>query len=318
MNKPPASLKTAFLARAGNRWAQAEPARRLNILKALSDLFDQFHQRGLADPHCAQRLAQGSDLEHLQRVAEMLLAKHLWDNGFSLTSGRAGPDFHASKDGYSVWVELVTPEPQGIDPSWLGTSHQEGVWTYPHEAIALRYTSALKEKHEKLVGRDGCKPGYLTQGIVRQEEPYVIAINQHLLHGRCPSLGGISQVPVAAEVVYAIGPQQLHLNAATGKVVHADHSHRPLLQKVKPAGGCVGVPADSFLNPAYDPVSAVWALDLQEAALLAPSKERLPHVHLAATIHNVRATNRVPSHLLPSQEDWIGEVTASSITLKRL
>ncbi len=218
MSKPPASLKTAFLARAGNRWAQAEPALRLNILNALSDLFDEFHQRGLADPHCAQRLAKGSDLEHLQRVAEMLLAKHLWDHGFSLTSGRAGPDFRASKDGYSVWVELVTPEPKGIDPAWLGPSHQEGVWTYPHEAIALRYTSALKEKHEKLVGRDGNKPGYLTQGIVRQGEPYVIAINQHLLHGRCPSLGGISQVPVAGEVVYAIGPQQLHLSAATGRL----------------------------------------------------------------------------------------------------
>lgn len=318
MRPPISSLKNAFLSRVQQRWALAQPVRCLGILRALSGLFDQFHLQHLADPHFAKLLAHGSDLEHQQRVAEMLLAKHLWDHGFSLTSTRVGPDFKASKDGYSVWVELVTPEPKGIDPAWLSTAHQDGVWTYPHEAIALRYTSALKEKHEKLVGRKGSKPGYLAQGIVDYGEPYVIAINQHLLHGRCPSLEGISQVPVAGEVVYAIGPQQLHLSAATGQVVHADHSHRPLLEKLKPSGGFVGVPADSFLNPAYDPVSAVWALDLQEAALLPRSKVRPPSVHLAAMIHNARATARVPSHFLPSQEDWIGMVTPSSITLKRL
>jgi len=312
------AFKSTFLFRVQQRWAGAQTLRRQCIHNVLSNLFDEFHLLGLADPHFAKLLAHGSELEHQQRMAEMLLAKHLLDHGFSLDSARVGPDFKASKDGYAVWIELITPEPKGIDPGWLSASHQDGAWTYPHDAIALRYTAALKEKHEKLVGRKGAKLGYLAQGIVAHGEPYVIAINQHLLHGRYHSLEGISQVPVAAEVVYAIGPQQLHLNPLSGKIVDADHSHRPFLNKIKPAGGCVGVPTDTFLNPAYDPISAVWALDLQETALLPRSMVRLPNVHLAAMIHNARATARVPSHFLPSQEDWIGMVAPSSITLKRL
>lgn len=318
MRTPLSTLKGDFLSRVQLRWAQAQSPNGMGVHRALSAQFDRFHLHGLADPHFAKLLAYGTDFEHQQRVAEMLLAKHLWDHGFSLQSAPAGPDFKASKDGHTVWVELITPEPMGIDPDWLITSHQTGVWTYPHDAIALRYTAALKEKHEKLVGGRDKNAGYLAQGIVGHGEPYVIAINQHLLHGRYHALEGISQVPVAAEVVYAIGPQQLHLSKATGGVVGADHSHRPLLNKIRPTGGCVGVAADTFLNPAYDPVSAIWALDLQEAALLPRSARCLTTAHLAATIHNTRAIASIPPRLLPSQEDWIGTVTPSFITLKRL
>lgn len=311
-------LKVEFLDRVGQRWAKSPLRRRLELLEALSALFDQFHRLGLADPHFSRLLARGSQVEHHQRLAEMLLAKHLWDDGFSLTSASAGPDFNAAKNGHSVWIELVTPEPKGINPHWLSASHREGVWTYPHEAIALRYTSALKEKHQKLVGEPGKSAGYLAKGIVLPGESYVVAINQHLLQGAFRSLNGISQAPVAGEVVYAIGPKQLHLSRSTGLALHSDHAHRPSLSKAKQAGGTVGVPADSFLNPAYDPVSAVWALDLQEATLLTRSAPRFAAVHLSAMIHNERATSRVPTHFLPTQEDWIGRTTASSIELYRL
>lgn len=311
-------LKVEFLDRVGQRWTKPPLRRRLEVLQKLSTLFDQFHQMGLADPHFSRLLARGSHAEHHQRLAEMLLAKYLWVDGFSLTSASAGPDFNAAKNGHSVWIELVTPEPKGIDPHWLNVSHQEGVWTYPHEAIALRYTSALKEKHQKLVGDPGKSAGYLAKGVVLPGESYVVAINQHLLQGAFRSLNGISQAPVAGEVVYAIGPQQLHLSRSTGQALHSDHAHRPSLSKAGQAGGRVGVPADSFLNPAYDPVSAVWALDLQEAALLSSSAPHFPAAHLSAVIHNERATSRVLPHLLPAQEEWIGRTTASSIELCRL
>lgn len=318
MRMPLATLKLEFLNRVAQRWARARPGSRSNLVQTLSALFDQFHLLRLADHHFALQLARGAEVVHHQRLAEMLLAKHLLDHGFALSSASVGPDFRATKDGRSLWIELVTPEPKGIDPEWLSAAPSEGVWSFPHEAIALRYTSALKEKHEKLMGVKGKRPGYLAQGIVAPGEPYVIAINQHLLHGRYHALEGISQVPVAGEVVYSIGPQQLHLNPSTGRVVGADHAYRPSLNKIRPAGGCVGVPADSFLNPAYAAVSGVWALDLQEAALLPSAATEPPVVHLAAMIHNMNATARVHPHLLPSQADWIGTATATSITLNTI
>jgi len=317
MNQHSSALKSDFLRRVSHRWRRATDTNRGQLLTSLSALFDRFHDLGLADPHFSQRLANGSDNEHQQRLAEMLLAKHLWDRGFTLSSSNEGPDFRASKDNISAWIELVTPEPIGIDAGWLAPQ-QEGVWSYPHCEIALRYTSALKEKHEKLVGTKASRPGYLKKGVVGPADPYVIAINQHLLQGSFRTLDGISQTPTACEVLYGVGPQQIHLDAATGQAKRFDHSYRPGLSKVRADGGKTIVPAESFLNPDYAPVSAVFALDLQEEALVTPTLETQRQCHLAAVVHNIGALNPIPHNFLPGQEHWTALTTSSSVELIRI
>ena len=310
-------LKSKFLQRVRQRWQLARQDCREQVETSLSTLYDQLHDLGLADPHFAQRLANGNTHEHQQRLAELLLAKHLWDNEFTLTSSSEGPDFQARKDIFSVWIELVTPEPVGIDPGWL-SSQQDGVWSYPHREIALRYTSALKEKHEKLVGTKTSHPGYLKKGIVGISDPYVIAINHHLLQGSFRTLNGISQIPTACEVLYGVGPQQIHLDLPTGRAERLDHSHRPGLIKMRVGGGVVTVPSDSFLNQDYAPVSAVYALDLQEEVLVSPVLDTQTKCHLAAVVHNVSARNPLPHHFLPGQEHWTARTTSTSIELARI
>jgi type I restriction enzyme S subunit len=92
----------------------------------------------------------------------------------------------------------------------------------PHEAMLLRWTAAIKEKAEKLLGSvDGSRVGYLTKGTVRSDEAYVIAINGRMLRRLGSSLLGISQFPFAAEAVFAFGPYELHLDRKTLKVVEA-------------------------------------------------------------------------------------------------
>lgn len=317
MNQPSSALRSDFLRRVSHRWRRATDNSRGQLLTSLSELFDRFHDLGLADPHFSQILARGNDNEHQQRMAEMLLAKHLWDHGFTLTSSREGPDFRASKENFSAWIELVTPEPVGIAPGWLAPQ-QTGVWSYPHREISLRYTSALKEKHEKLVGRKGYRPGYLKNGIVGPADPYVIAINQHLLQGNFRTLDGISQIPTACEVLYGVGPQQIHVHSATGQVERLDHSHRPGLSKVRADGGTAIVPAEGFLNHDYAPVSAVFALDLQEEALVTLTLGTQKKCHLTAVVHNIGALNPLPHHFLPSQEHWTASTTSSAIELSRI
>lgn len=305
--------KTDFLRRVENRWHAARPHYRDQLVKELSAMFDQFHDLGLADLHFSQRLALGRDSEHQQRLAEMLLAKYLLDHGFTLTSTHTGPDFKATKGNTSVWIELVTPEPCGIAPDWLSIGN--GVSSYPHTEIALRYTSALKEKHEKLTGSAKNQGGYLGKGIVSGSDSYVIAINQHLLQNCFRTLDGISQIPTACEVLYSVGAQQFHLDRATGKIVDADHSHRPSLHKESLDGKVASIPADSFLNPTYTPVSAVMALDLQEEALITPDPGTPKKEHLAAVIHNLHALNPIPSRFLPAQEHWIAKMSESALEL---
>jgi len=84
----------------------------------------------------------------------------------------------------------------------------------PHEAMLLRWTAAVKEKAEKLLGNSvsGVK-GYLQKGLAGTNDIYVVAVNARLLRGpNFASVTGISQFPFAAEAVFAIGPYAVNIS----------------------------------------------------------------------------------------------------------
>lgn len=271
-----------FLKRLETSWSKARPHYRAELAAKVGALYDRFMDEHLADPEFAKQIALGDSSTHVQRMGELLLAGQLWDWGFRLSSQSEGPDFRATKGGQSVWIELITPTDAGIPRKQPA---------YPHVDIALRYTAGIKEKHEKLVGRPCGKPGYLANGIVAANEPYVIAFNQHLLLSVPRTLGGISQRPTAVEVLFAVGPIQLHIDRETRKVVGRDNAYRPQLLKKTD----VKVPADSFLHSAYAPVSAVLALDLVlEKFITTDPDHYLLRDNLSAMVYNPNANN--PSH----------------------
>ncbi len=305
MNKkiPPTStnLRSQFLARLSTDWSKARAHYRAEIVSKVGNLYDRFIDEKLADSEFSKLIAEGNKAAFQQRLAELLLAGQLWDWDFTLSSGREGPDFFVSKNGQSAWIELTTPEPAGIAPSWLNTTHQ-GVMTFPHKEIALRYTSAIKEKHQKLVGNPSGKPGYLTNGVVTKNEPYVIAVNQHLLQGGFRQLNGISQRPVACEVLFGIGPMQLHFDRDTREIINQDHACRPQIHKNNDAE----VQADSFLDPTYGPVSAVLALDLVlEKFITSDPDHFLMRENLSSMVYNPKAHNPLPFHWIPAQSHWV-------------
>jgi hypothetical protein len=58
---------------------------------------------------------------------------------------------------------------------WLQSKLDE-VITLPHEAILLRWTAAIKEKAEKLLGNaDKGIAGYIDKGVVGAEDSFYIA-----------------------------------------------------------------------------------------------------------------------------------------------
>lgn len=284
------------------------------MLSRIGDIYDRFMDEGLADPHFTKQIIELNDYVHEQRMAELLLADHLWGLGFSLKSQTVGPDFLATKDGHSAWIELITPTPAGINPAWL-TPSPEGVWKYPYDEIALRYTAAFKEKHERLVGTVEGKLGYLARDIVGQHETYVIAVNQHLLQPSFRTLSGISLIPTACEILFAVGQQQLHLDRTTGAVLDRDYAHRPNISKA----GCVQVPADSFLNPAYAQVSAVFAVDLVLEKFITPDSDHLlMREDLTLMVYNPLTSNPLPPRWIPAQSHWtakIGEDVIEVVTV---
>jgi hypothetical protein len=270
-------------------WKRAQPANATIAVEFLTSIYDRFRAEGLADPTFETQLARGSTQTYCQRVAELLLADMLWKDGFSLKSSSAGPDFHITKEGKSAWVELQTPQPMGIPPEYLErpgkTPVARGV---PHNAINLRWTSAIAEKNRQL-------RRYLQSGIVKADEPYIIAVNARLLNPMAMTgLYGVSQKPAPVEVLFSLGPIQIEIDRATGEIVDQYHQHRPRIEKL---GSETGVEADTFLDSRNACVSAVLGLDLLEQVALKGE-------HHSALVYNPLAINPVSPRWITAQEHW--------------
>lgn len=207
----------------------------------------------------------------------------------------AGPDFLTVENGRKIWIEVTCPQAAGVPSYWDEVNVNEVV-DFPHKEILLRWTAAIKEKSEKLIGSlNGSVKGFIEKGIVGPEDAYVIAVNGcQLRHGPFSYLFGISQFPFAAEAVFAIGPYQMRINRETLEQVGAEHSYRPEIEK--PSGATV--PAYTFLDPRFRPISAIWAVDINGASVIGNDDPM-------AVVHNPNAFVSIPLGLLPAHDEYV-------------
>jgi len=262
----------------------------------LTNVCNSFVTSGLADSKFTKELCSGTEAKFWSCVSEALLAAHLRKAGLNpAPSPGGGPDFQVIDNGRKIWIEVICPEPTGVPADWLTVQYDKAV-NFPHEQIILRWTSAIKEKAEKLIGSlDGTVKGYIEKGIVAPEDAYVIAVNgRQLRHGPFPALTGISQFPFAAEAVFAIGPYQIKINRDTLEQTGTGHQHRPLISKPKGAP----VPAYTFLDERFRPISAIWAVDVDGTSVFGSSEPM-------AVIHNPNAFNQIATGYLPAHDEYV-------------
>jgi type I restriction enzyme S subunit len=266
-------------------------------------------ESGLADGKFASELVSGKDGKFWARASEALIAERLRGKTFPpRTVVGVGPDFLVLDGNRRIWIEIICPEPAGLSAEWLSAPTGVAV-SFPHEQILLRWTSAIKEKAEKLIGSvDGKIKGYLASGIVEPDDAYVIAVNGcQLRSGPFPALMGISQFPFAAEAVFPIGPYQLHINRETLKVADKGHQHRPYVTNKNGAQ----VPAYTFLDSRFNPISAIWAVDLNGASAIGNSEPMV-------VVHNPNAINPVAPGYLPCDSEYIAKPTGNDFLLEKL
>lgn len=240
----------------------------------------------LADTNFATDLCTGDENKFWQRFSEALLAHELLEAGLTLLPKQDGPDLLIQHKGRNIWVEVMCPESRDLPDNFAEISEHR--ISEPHKERLLRWTAAIKEKSEKLLGNPDKKiKGYIAKGIVGPDDAYVIAINGRLLRGTFfASIDGISTYPYAVEAVFNFGPKVLSINVDTRDVVGEGHQYRPLISKSRGEP----VPADTFLNPAFSRVSAIWATDVDERSIYGDAKQM-------AVIHN---PNAVAKHLVPA------------------
>lgn len=275
---------------------------------------NSFVTSGLADANFTNELCSGSEQKFWSRVSEALLSARLCKVGLlPAPSHNGNPDFLLIEKGMKIWIEVVCPEPHGIPVDWLTFTPPEQqkvkVLNFPHEKIILRWTSAIKEKAEKLLGSpDGTTKGYIEKGIVKSGDAYVIAVNGcQLRYGPFPNLFGISQFPFAAEAVFAIGPYQIKINRDTHEQTGAGHQHRPFISKPKGSP----VPAYTFLDERFKPISAIWAVDVAGTLI--------GNINPMAVIHNPNTFNPIPIGFLPAHDEYIATpIDTEKFELKRI
>jgi hypothetical protein len=151
------------------------------VRQRLEEVCNAFVSSGHGDGNAMQKLCSADDSQYWQQLSEVLIATQLVREKIQIAHPREGLDFVFDDNGRRVWIEVICPEPRGIPDTWI--KHFPGSPVdLPHEAILLRWTAAIKEKAEKLLGKPGTR-GYLDKGIVGPNDAYVIAVNGRLLRG---------------------------------------------------------------------------------------------------------------------------------------
>jgi type I restriction enzyme S subunit len=143
---------------------------------------------------------------------------------------------------------------------------------------------------------------------VASDDAYVIAVNGcRLRSGPFPALVGISQFPFAVEAVFPVGPYQIRIDRETLEVVARGHQHRPYVLNKNGAE----VSAYAFLDPRFNSVSAIWALDLNGGSAIGNTEP-------TAVVHNPNATNPIPVGFLPADDEYLANPEGEEYVLSKV
>jgi len=251
--------------------------------------WEKFLALGLASEHFVTELTSGNKAKLLQRVWEMMVARHLDALGFKIATSAKGPDFRFEHEGRVYWVECVSPEPMGVPEDYLEAPKpgEFKVGDVPYEEVRRRWITAIDEKAKKL-------KKYRSDGIVGDADAYIVAVNGCQL-GALPIQHGLSQLPYAVEAVYPAGPITIPVEKETGAFGKAFIGNQWSIKSAK------GQPVSTamFLNKEHAAISAV----------IASSSDRSEDPILPLdVVHNHFATVRVPQGLFGQKADeWVPE-----------
>lgn len=274
------------------------------IREHITEVCKKYIKLNPSDGEVEKNLCSKNKNKYWQQLSEVLLADKIIKAGIQITRETSGPDFLVEHEGKRIWIEVITPEPTDIPNEWIN-SEMGKVIGMPHEAMLLRWTAAIKQKAEVLLGGTAKIPnGYIKKNIVGSGDAYVIAINGRLLRDGFPQIEGISQFPFAVEATFCVGPYQLQIDCNTLQTTCSGPQHRNLIPK--PNGATV--PADTFLDPQYAPISAIWAVDIDEALLIGMQRPMI-------VVHNPNASTPVPRNFLPACREYFATDQGDQIEL---
>lgn len=294
----------------------------------MDEIAKAFAARGLSDTRCEQYLrpmiegfvrSGACDRNYLaelksdaagpfwSRIWEAMLFERFRALNWNVRGSGEGPDFRVETPRGVVLVEASVMSPDGLPCDWLSDRPGQ-VYSLPHEAMLLRWTSQLSDKRKNHVDD-------IAQGRVAAEHPFVIALNSMRLSRdpRDPIENGISQWPFAVEATFPIGPLAVTVDRVTGKF---GTTYQSLRFSVSKRAG-VEIPTGNFLDPEYACVSALigCAACYADESVRAKFNGQPPYF----LVHNPLAANPLPIGWLPGAIEYAAEpATDDEFMLNRL
>lgn len=149
------------------------------------------------EPYADSNFSNEFKKQFNQRAWELHLGTTLINRGYELGGhSNAGPDIKIPYKNGNVWIEAIAVE-KG-DGKDRVPNMQNGEMDVPEKEMLLRLTAGLREKHLKYLT-------YLKNGLVGQNDPFIIAIDRSPLGHLDP------QIPLILKCLFAIGHQVLFL-----------------------------------------------------------------------------------------------------------
>lgn len=242
----------------------------------LEDLWQQYAPH--ADPHFLEEFRSS----FTQRCWELYLGNTFLNHKFRLGENKGeGPDFDLrdENDQRLAWVEAIAVT-QGEGPDRVPDAIYEAVRPVPTDEIVLRIAHGLETKYKKY-----CKD--VTKGLIKDDEPYVIALDRS-------TAGSVDTLlPNILKAVFGIGDLALRMRIGGKPVENPENvwTHQPVLAKQN--GEQISM--HFFDDPTHAGVSAViYATD---HVISSPRKQQEMGENFYI-VHNPLAKNPLPKGVL--------------------
>ena len=287
------------------------------LVPRLVAIFEWFESAGLCERKFETEIRKGTYVSYAQDMSEMLVAYRLHQDGYTLrrSSSSGGPDFVATKENASIQLEIVTPQALPDVAAYIGRP-RTGVFSIPLNSFLLCWTKGIAQKAGQLLGNGDIK-GWVEKGLVDARLPFVVVVNgcsfkADLSEGFRQPAG---KLPCAAVGLYAVSDLTIYVDRSSLKSIGSGFEYRDKLARDQKGA----VPLDTFLDPQYQPISAVWALTLNDYDLLHDDPQVLPRRdYESAVLHNPMANVPLIHKAILAFEEWVLHASSTENTLERI
>jgi len=240
-------------------------------------LWNQYHTH--ADSHFLEEFKR----QFTQRAWELYLGVTLLNNGFKLGKQKDdGPDFEIlNQEGKpSVWIEAIAVK-KGTGNDRVPDLSYGTVSSIPTDEMVLRIAAGLDTKYKKY-----CSD--LKNGFIKQNEPYIIALDRSELEHVDALL------PNILKALFGIGTLALRVRVEGKRVKRPKSSWTSQFEIIKHSGS--SVPMLFFENPEHAGISAV--IYTRDHVINSPRGPKQMGQNFTI-VHNPYAKNPLPDSFFP-------------------